>query len=151
MTPSRRAQSRAVRASGPTTSNECDIGIAPRRLTRPFVGTRPTTPETAARHSDRAARIRAQRRMDHAAADGDAGAARRAAGDVLRIPGIATLRIILIVAVRSHGELDHDEAAEIDGAGPVEPAERRGGAGRPPVGPPPRFARRHPARAGVAG
>jgi hypothetical protein len=33
---------------GPTTSNECDIGIAPRRLTRPFVGTRPTTPETAA-------------------------------------------------------------------------------------------------------
>ena len=95
--------------------------------------------------ADRAARIRAQRRMDHASADGDAGAARRAAGDVLRIPGIATLRIILIVAVRSHGELDHDEAAEIDGAGPVEPVDRRGDVRRPPVCTQLRSAGRHPA------
>src|SRR5580704_9754889 len=78
-------------------------------------------------------------------ADDAAGAARRAAGDVLWIPGIATLWIILIVAMRSHGELDHDEAAEVDGTGPVEPAERRGGVGRPPVGAQLRSAGRHPA------
>src|SRR5580700_10492402 len=131
MTPSRRALSRAVRARGPTTSNECDIAIAAHAT---ICRHETDDARNRGRAANRAAGIRAQRRMDHASADGDAGAARRAAGNVLWIPGIATLWIILIVAMRSHGELDHDEAAEVDGTGPVEPAERRGGVGRPPVG-----------------
>ena len=43
-----RAQSRTVRASGPITSSDHDIGMVPKRLTRPRVGLMPTTPLAAA-------------------------------------------------------------------------------------------------------
>src|SRR5678816_776681 len=44
----RRAQSRTVRASGPTLSCDHARGIAPYVLTRPLVGLKPTTPHSAA-------------------------------------------------------------------------------------------------------
>ena len=43
-----RAQSRAVRTSGPTLSCENDSGMTPARLTRPCVGFSPVTPQAAA-------------------------------------------------------------------------------------------------------
>ena len=48
ITPSTRAQSRTVRASGPITSSDQDIGMQPKRLTRPIVGLMPATPLAAA-------------------------------------------------------------------------------------------------------
>src|SRR2546425_12871013 len=43
-----RAASATVRVSGPRWSSDHDSGIAPARLTRPYVGLRPTTPQQAA-------------------------------------------------------------------------------------------------------
>ena len=43
-----RAASATVRVSGPRWSSDHDSGIAPARLTRPYVGLRPTTPQHAA-------------------------------------------------------------------------------------------------------
>ena len=40
--------SRTVRAIGPAWSSDHASGIAPRRLTRPYVGLRPTIPHNAA-------------------------------------------------------------------------------------------------------
>ena len=48
MTDMMRAQSRAVRASGPTLSAEKDSGITPARLTRVCVGFSPVTPHADA-------------------------------------------------------------------------------------------------------
>ncbi len=48
MTRSTRAQSRAVRASGPTLSCEKESGITPARLTRVCVGLMPVTPQAEA-------------------------------------------------------------------------------------------------------
>src|SRR5688572_4091236 len=43
-----RAQSRTLRASGPTVSSDHERGSTPKRLTRPHVGFNPTTPLNAA-------------------------------------------------------------------------------------------------------
>ena len=67
--------------------------------------------------------------MDQAAGDRRARARGRAAGDALEIPDIAAARQVGVEAVGAHGELDHGEAAEVDGAGPVQAFEhgrRRG-------------------------
>jgi hypothetical protein len=48
MIPMSRAASATVRVSGPRWSSDHDSGIAPARLTRPYVGLRPTTPQQAA-------------------------------------------------------------------------------------------------------
>src|SRR6202048_4744556 len=48
ISPSSKAQSSAVRASGPTVSSDCDSGIAPARLMRPQVVFNPVTPQKCA-------------------------------------------------------------------------------------------------------
>src|ERR1700722_5767697 len=47
MTWSTRPQSSAVRQIGPILSKVQESGMAPRRLTRPYVGRRPVTPQKA--------------------------------------------------------------------------------------------------------
>src|SRR3954451_4294609 len=46
--PSSNAQSLTVRASGPTVSSDCDSGIAPARLMRPYVVFSPVAPQKCA-------------------------------------------------------------------------------------------------------
>ncbi len=55
-----------------------------------------------------------------------ARARRRAAGDALEIPRVAAALEVAVIAKRSHGELDHRQGADLDGAGLVEALEHGG-------------------------
>ena len=87
--PSSSAQSSTVCASGPTVSSDCDSGIAPARLIAADGGLQAGDAAEMRGHPDRAAGIGAQRRKGQPRRDRRARAGRRAAGDVIDVPGIA--------------------------------------------------------------
>ena len=78
-------------------------------------------PRDGCRAADRAAGVGTEGAEHGSRPDCDARAARRSARNVIRVPRIAALLQMLVVAVRPHGELDHRQAAEVDGARVIEP------------------------------
>src|SRR6267142_2092567 len=97
-----RAQSRAVRAIGPTQSSECESGMTPARLTRVTVGLSPVTPHIAA----------GWRNEPPVSVPKDA-----------KIIRAATAAVVLVVAARAEGELGHVQRADVDRAGCVQSLE----------------------------
>ena len=81
-------------------------------------------------HPDRAAGIRPQRRKGQPCRDRRARAGRRAAGDVIDIPGIAHRAVMRVMPGRAIGEFHHLQRAEPDRAGILQALQRGRGRGR---------------------
>ncbi len=77
----------------------------------------------------RAAGVRAERAEHQAGRDRGARAARRAAGDMRRIPRVAAMAPMRVMTARAGGEFRHVEPAERDRAGGREPLEHGRGVG----------------------
>jgi len=118
--PKTRAQSRTVRASGPTESSEKD------RLD-------PDEAADAGRQPDRSARIRTECGEGQPSADGRAGAARGTAGHMSRVPGIAAVAPVDVMAGRADGELGHVQPAQVDRTGSGQPLHHGAGLFRPEI------------------
>ena len=78
------------------------------------------------RNAQRAAGIGSEREDDGTAGNGDRGARRRAAGDIVEIPGIFRRAVHRVVARRLIGQLGHRRAADAARAGAIEQIEHLG-------------------------
>ena len=119
------ATSRAVHASGPRWSMDHDSTMAPARLTRPYVGLSPTTPQQPAGS-----------RMEPPVSEPTAPAKKPAATPAPEpldeppvacpaTPRIVDITVMGVVAEGAHRELGHVELAQADGAGVEKPPRRR--------------------------
>ena len=120
------AASRTVRVSGPMWSREKSSGRTPKRLTRPYVGFSPTTPQ-----KDAGMRMEPPVSVPIAAAtmpdaDRRAGAAARAAGNTFRIERVAHRTEVRIVRRDAVGQFVHVGLAIEDGARLGELFDHRG-------------------------
>ena len=101
------------------------LGYWPVFGTQPGDGLWPKTPLKNAGSADRAADVRAEADRRAARADGRALAARGAAGDPMRVVGVAGAAVDAVVGLDPHRHLGRVGHAERDEAGVDQPLRRR--------------------------